>query len=125
MTLVICPECGNKISDKAVMCPQCGHPRRGIYGFEYKSSKTLFGLPLVHIVSGPAIDPMTGKLRIAKGIVAIGGIAVGGLAIGGVAVGGCAIGYWAMGGAAIGAHPMGGNMPDDQLPEWFRRFRRR
>jgi ribosomal protein L37E len=160
---VNCTECGNRISDKAEMCPQCGLPRRGrIYGFEYKSKRTVFGLPLVHIVNGPAIDPTTGKLRIAKGIIAIGviavggvalgsvaiglvsfgglalgllvalgggavgiGFAAGGLAIGGVAVGGCAVGYYAMGGAAVGVHSLGYNMPDDQLPEWFRRFRRR
>ncbi len=109
MALILCPECGNKISDKAVMCPQCGHPSRGnFYGFEYKSAKTLFGLPLLHIVMGPAIDPATGKLRIAKGIVAVGGIAMGWLALGGVAIGlislgGLSLGLLAaLGGAAVG-----------------------
>jgi hypothetical protein len=60
----------------------CGYSSRGgtgsFYCFEYLSKRTLCGLPLVHIVMGPAIDPATGKLRIAKGIVAIGGIARGG-----------------------------------------------
>lgn len=26
MALIDCPECGNKISDKAVSCPHCGYP---------------------------------------------------------------------------------------------------
>ena len=26
MALINCPECGNKISDKALSCPQCGFP---------------------------------------------------------------------------------------------------
>ena len=45
-----CPECGNEISDKAVMCPMCGYfPRGGtgsFYCFEYVSKRRLFGLPL-------------------------------------------------------------------------------
>ncbi|MBM4102988.1 MAG: hypothetical protein FJ263_02915 [Planctomycetes bacterium] len=75
---------------------------------EYKSKRRIFDLPLVHIVYGPAIDPATGKLRVAKGIIAIGGIAVGVVALGGaafglVALGGLAVGLLAaLGGAAIG-----------------------
>jgi hypothetical protein len=136
-------------------------PSRFICG-EYKSKMQLFGLPLVHIVYGPAFNPATGRLHVAKGIIAIGGIAVGGLAIGGAAigvialgglamgllavlggvaigtgisiggfavgfaaVGGCAVGYYALGGLAVGVHTLGGNTPVDQIPEWFRRFRRR
>ncbi|MCI0499606.1 MAG: zinc ribbon domain-containing protein [Planctomycetales bacterium] len=119
MSLIPCPECGNKISDNVAICPQCGYSSRGgtgsFYGFEYISKHKLFGLPLVHIVSGPAFDPTTGKLRIAKGIIAIGGIAVGWLAIGGLAVGLIAFGglglglLAAIGGAAIGTgFSMGG-----------------
>jgi hypothetical protein len=106
-----CPECGNPISDKAMMCPKCGYAANTMrfYGGEYKSKTQLFGLPLVHIVYGPAFNPATGKLRVAKGIIAIGGIAIGVLAIGGAAIGvfalgGLALGLLAaMGGAAIGA----------------------
>jgi hypothetical protein len=163
MTLYVCPECGNEISDKAMMCPKCGYttmPLRFFCG-EYKSKMQLFGLPLVHIVYGSAMDPATGKLRVAKGIIAIGGIAVGilalggaafglvavgglavgllaalggaaigtgisigGLAVGFVAFGGCAIGYYAVGGGAFGVHAIGGNTPVEQLPEWFKRFKR-
>ena len=98
------------------------------YGYEYKSSWTIAGLPLVHVCAG--INPETMRPRIAKGVIAIGNIAVGVLAIGGLAcgvftvggasfglvaaiggaamglglsVGGFAIGSIAIGGAAIGA----------------------
>lgn len=139
MSLLSCPECGNEISDKAVMCPMCGYSSRGgtgsFYCFEYVSKCRLFGLPLVHVVLGPPLDPATGKWRVAKGIVAIGGIAVGWLAIGGfaaglitfggvglgllaafggvgisfgLATGGLAIGSIAVGGVAVGYYAVGG-----------------
>lgn len=108
MAMVRCPECQQEISDRAMMCPHCGYPVRGLGGYEYRSPWELFGLPLVHIVSGYRMDPATGRLRIAKGIVAIGPVAVGGLAIGGSAFGvlsfgGAALGVVAFGGAAVGA----------------------
>lgn len=139
MSLIPCPECGNQISDKAVMCPMCGYSSRGgtgsFYCFEYVSKRKLFGLPLLHIVLGPALDPGTGKIRIAKGVVAVGGIAYGGLAIGGAAfglisfggfsagllaalggaalsvgfaAGGLAVGMVAVGGFAVGYYALGG-----------------
>jgi hypothetical protein len=75
------------------------------FGYEYRSKTTVFGWPLVHIATG--IDPMTGRKRIAKGIIAIGDMAIGGLAFGGgaigvFAVGGAAIGLFSFGGLAIG-----------------------
>jgi hypothetical protein len=107
MALINCPECNGQVSDQAAMCPHCGYPIRGGYGYEYRSERQLFGLPLVHIVSGNRIDPVTGKLRVAKGIIAIGPVAIGGLALGGSAIGvvsfgGAALGLIAVGGAAIG-----------------------
>jgi hypothetical protein len=146
-----------------MMCPKCGYTKASpwFYCGEYKSKTQLFGLPLVHIVSGPAMDPATGKLRVAKGIIAIGGIAIGVLAIGGAAIGvfalgglalgllaamggvaigagisiggfavgfvgigGLAVGFYALGGGAFGVHAFGGNTPVDQLPEWFKQFKR-
>lgn len=87
------------------------------YGWqrEYKSKRTLFGLPLVHVSVG------TG--RAAKGIVAIGDRAIGIIALGGltcgvftlggvslglVTLGGLALGIFALGGAAIGLLAWGG-----------------
>jgi predicted Ser/Thr protein kinase len=83
----------------------------GFQGFDYRSKRTLFGLPLVNIASG--FDPATGKVRVAKGIIAIGGraqgvVAIGGIATGSVAIGGCAIGLVALGGAAFGVFSFGG-----------------
>ncbi|MBN2137964.1 MAG: zinc-ribbon domain-containing protein [Sedimentisphaerales bacterium] len=127
MALVNCPECGKEISDKALMCPHCGYAagKVGLAGlcYEYRSKRELFGLPMVHIVYGMGIDPVTGRLRVAKGIIAIGNIAVGGLAIGGVSLGilslgglaaglavfgGMAVGLLAFGGMAIGLIAVGG-----------------
>ncbi len=68
------------------------------YGYEYRSSLTIAGVPLLHICAG--IDPRTMRLRVARGVIAIGDIAVGLIAIGGLAcglftVGGCSIGLLA------------------------------
>jgi serine/threonine protein kinase len=78
---------------------------------DYRSKITLFGLPLVHVTSG--LDPATGRQRVAKGIIAIGGrakgvIAMGGLAYGGLAFGGLALGVFPIGGCAVGLFPFGG-----------------
>ena len=73
-----------------------------LYGREYRSERQLFGWPLVHIANG--IDPVTGRRRVAKGIIAIGDTAIGGL----LAIGGTAIGPIAMGGAAFGLFTIGG-----------------
>ena len=144
MALIRCPECQREVSDKAPACPGCGYPLYGggvplppgrstglPYSYEYKSSKTVFGMPLVHIVYGPA---WAGGLRPAKGFIAIGNIAVGVIAIGGFAaglitiagiglgavclagvaiglgigIGGIATGYLAVGGVAIGVYAIGG-----------------
>ncbi len=78
---------------------------------DYRSRLTCFGLPLLHVTSGP--DPLTGREREARGIVAIGGkatgvIAFGGRATGVVAIGGLALGLVAFGGVAVGGVAWGG-----------------
>ena len=76
------------------------------YSFEYKSSITIGGWPLLHVCGG--MDPQTLAPRIAKGIIAVGNIAIGLVAIGGLAcglitVGGASLGLLlAIGGAALG-----------------------
>jgi len=98
MSLIPCPECGSEISDRALMCPHCGRAMRSAYWcWDYRSTRTLYGLPLVHICMGPPFDPTTGRLRIAKGIIAVGPIALGVFAMGG-----CALGVLAFGGFALG-----------------------
>ncbi len=67
---------------------------------EYRSPRTLFGRPVLHIAFGR--DPATGRPRVARGIIAIGSRAVGALAIGGQACGLVAIGGLALGGLAVG-----------------------
>lgn len=81
------------------------------FGREYKSERTWFGLPLVHIAFG--VDPRTGKKRHAKGIVAIGDaatgvVAIGGAAYGGFCFGGFAAGVFAFGGLSLGLFALGG-----------------
>ena len=108
MALVNCPECDKQISDKALMCPNCGYSAgKGLFAYEYRSQRELFGLPLVHIVYGLGINPLTGRFRVARGIIAIGNIAIGGVAVGGLSLGilslgGLALGLVAFGGLAVG-----------------------
>mgnify|MGYP002794538343 CR=1 FL=1 len=104
--------------------------------YEYRSKRTIFGMPLVHVNLGRGMYK-------AKGIIAIGNVAVGllslglfsagvfsfglfalgifafaslaaglfatgGIAIGGIALGGVAVGYFTVGGLAIGVYGIGG-----------------
>ena len=91
--------------------------------FEYKSRRTLLGLPLVHIAFGPPAARRSANRRHvvivfgfqhgrrpshAKGWLAIGDIAQGVLAIGSVASGGIAIGAVSYGVVSLGALALGG-----------------
>ena len=125
-----CRACGYSLVGltESSKCPECGRPivevlERGparTWGRRYKSDIVIFGLPLLHIATGPSDDERIGK---ARGIIAIGDEAVGWLALGGyargwvalggwavgvVAMGGCACGLVALGGGAIGAIALGG-----------------
>ncbi len=62
---------------------------------EFKSSKTIYGLPLLHYTYG--ICPQTGKRITAKGVVAVGRVAVGILAIGHASLGVIAVGQLGVG----------------------------
>lgn len=79
--------------------------------YEYKSRRTLFGLPLLHInVGRGAMYRATGIVAIglaARGVVAVGLVSLGVLAVGAVPVGLLAAGAAALGGAATGAVAVG------------------
>ena len=63
--------------------------------YEYRSRRTLFGLPLIHINLGRG-------LCLAQGIIAIGNVAAGGLALGGISLGAVSLGALSLGGLALG-----------------------
>jgi hypothetical protein len=83
MALVNCPECSKPVSDEAPVCIHCGYPLRPLarpgarmaWGFEWRTKAQLFGLPLVCVAVGRSAE--TGKLRVARGVIAIGQFAVG------------------------------------------------
>ncbi len=84
---------------------------RHMMGVEYRSQRTLFGWPLLHIAHG--MDPRTGEKRVARGIIAIGDNAIGVLAMGGFtrgvfSFGGVAIGIFAIGGIGVGLFSLAG-----------------
>jgi hypothetical protein len=79
MALTTCRECRADVSDQALACPRCGAPQPANpswsgTGYEYKSPRTYWGYPLVHIAFG---KDSRGKWRVAKGIIAIGQFALG------------------------------------------------
>ncbi len=96
--------------------------------YEYKSKKTILGLPLVHIklarngmalacgiiAIGNASIGIISLGGIALGLISLGGLALGilgafgGLAVGTIAFAGLSIGILALGGIAIGVYAVGG-----------------
>jgi ribosomal protein L40E len=79
MNITRCRECGNEISTEAKNCPYCGAPnplreKQKGSGFEWQSSQTFYGYPIVHIAFG---RDEKNKLKIAKGIIAIGQFGIG------------------------------------------------
>ncbi len=78
-----CSDCGERVSARAPFCPHCGAPhnkastyQRSVkpdWGFEWRSQAEIMGYPLVHV----AVGRKDGKLRVAKGIIAIGQFAFG------------------------------------------------
>jgi hypothetical protein len=118
--LTVCRTCAHEVSTEALACPRCGAPfpwrrRWKGHGYEYRSKATLFGLPLVHVAVG---RDERGKLRVAKGIIAIGQFGVGVITIAQFGVGALfglgqfvaaplAVGQFALGLVAIGQIAIG------------------
>ncbi|MDR1735463.1 MAG: helix-turn-helix domain-containing protein [Oscillospiraceae bacterium] len=84
--------------------PPYGGYRQGfpyhMFSYEYKSSRTLFGLPLVHVNIGFGV-------KRAKGILAIGTIATGFVSLGLVSVGLLSLGILSLGLLAFGSFSVG------------------
>jgi hypothetical protein len=105
-----CSNCGYRLTGlvDSSKCPECGRPLVEILtrksfnrprGFRYTSKAMLFGLPVLDI----AFTNRRGdRMRVAKGIIAVGNVACGGIAIGVVAVGVVPIGIVATGLFSIG-----------------------
>lgn len=72
---------------------------RGMY-YHYKSKKTLFGLPLVHVSIGM-------RAKRAKGIIAIGNVATGAIAIGFISCGIFSLGLLSLGLIGLGVLSLG------------------
>lgn len=77
--LAPCRECKKNISRSARACPHCGAPypanqKWNGWGFEWKSKATYYGYPLVHIAIGADKNK---RLRVARGVIAIGQFAIG------------------------------------------------
>jgi transcriptional regulator with XRE-family HTH domain len=105
-------------------------------GFEYKSRRSIMGVPLVHVSLKRSLKPARGIIAVgflsmgvvsvgvvsigvlslgvlamgllALGSVAAGLLALGAIAFGGVALGGVALGWFAAGGYASGVYALGG-----------------
>ncbi|MFO0872420.1 MAG: hypothetical protein U0575_00425 [Phycisphaerales bacterium] len=127
-----CGNCGYVLTGvtESSKCPECGMPlvnvllRRGApvaRGVRYRSTATIFGMPLLAVALGIGPDGQRGHAKgffalgdVATGVVAIGGVAFGGVCLGGAAVGVFAVGglgiglLTALGGAALGAVAAGG-----------------
>ncbi|MCC6444024.1 MAG: hypothetical protein IT210_11290 [Armatimonadetes bacterium] len=79
MTLTLCRECRQEVSMRAFACPHCGAPYPAReewngWGVDWRSEMTLMGWPLVHVAIGRDAQ---GRLRVAKGIIAIGQFGIG------------------------------------------------
>src|SRR5687768_11881172 len=97
--IALCRECHAEVPGDAFTCDGCGAPRpaRPVFtgeGYEWKTSGTWMGEPLVHVAFG--LDA-TGRPRTARGLVAIGQRAMGGVAVGIVACGFVSVGVVAIG----------------------------
>ena len=81
--------------------------RRGRRGhrYEYRSKRTVWGIPLVHVAFGG--DPSGRPMALARGVIAIGEaavglVAIGGFAGGGVTIAGMSLGVISLSGLSVG-----------------------
>ena len=96
---------------RAPFTPYWGLPRRYVWAsdFEYKSERTLFGLPLVHI-NGKWGGTAKGVIAVgfkARGVVSVGFLSMGVLSAGCLSLGAVSLGALALGVLALGAVSVG------------------
>jgi len=108
--LTACRSCRKEVSVEAMTCPHCGAPFparqtwRG-WGYEWRSKQSVCGWPLVHVAFG---RDEKGKLRVAKGVVAVGQFAVGAVTVAQFGVGAVfALGQFVAAPVAIGQVGLG------------------
>jgi len=82
-TLARCRACAELVSTQARTCPHCGapHPAQADWngtGYEWRSRATYHGWPLLHIAWG---RDRNGRLRVARGVVAIGQFGLGAVTV--------------------------------------------
>ncbi|RMD77839.1 MAG: zinc ribbon domain-containing protein [Lentisphaerae bacterium] len=98
-----CRECEQDVSEHAPLCPHCGAPWPGRaqwdgWGFEYKSSITFWGWPLIHI----SFKYRPNRVPVpARGIIAIGQFACGILTIAQFSIGLFSLGQFTIAGYAL------------------------
>lgn len=98
-----CRDCGQEVSDQAIVCPGCGAPypakaRWDGWGFEYKSKAALMGLPLLHI----SFKYRANRVPVpARGIIAIGQFACGVVTISQFGVGVLSLSQFTIAGLAV------------------------
>ncbi|RII28424.1 MAG: zinc ribbon domain-containing protein [Geobacter sp.] len=98
-----CRECNREISEQAFTCPHCGAPypakdKWDGFGFEWKSTATMFGLPLIHI----SFKYRPNRVPVpAKGIIAIGQFAFGFITISQFGIGVVSISQFTIAGFAL------------------------
>lgn len=130
------PGQGRRIEKEVIYIEQRRH-------YEYKSKRTVKGMPLVHINLGYGMYHARGILaigNIATGLIAIGAVSaglislgavslglltlaalsvgilsIGAIAVGLFAIGGFAVGYLALGGLAVGTYSIGGCALADKI----------
>ncbi len=102
--------------------PEQGGQRRGPQGrhrYEFRSKRTVWGIPLVHIASSG--DTSGKRMAVARGVIAIGDtvvglIAVGGFAFGGFTIGGMSLGLISVSGFSVGLLLAIGELPLEGSP---------
>jgi hypothetical protein len=105
MSLTTCRECRKEVSPNAAMCPNCGapkpaNPKWNGWGFDWRSQTTFYGWPLVHISVG---KDKNGKLRVARGWIAIGQFGIGAITFAQIGIGALfGFGQVMLGATAIG-----------------------